>query len=651
MAANELSKKAGKMSASANIFISYARPDHPRVKQLAAGLERAGYAVWWDRRIGGGAEFAREIEAALKAADVVLVAWSANSIDSHWVRDEAAAGRDTGRLLPVSLDGSAPPLGFRQFQTMDLSRWNGRASASQFQDLLGALGSRDAGQGSAERPSPSVSVRRLAPVSAGLALAAVAVAVGVLYWPTPSEALAAPELEIGTVQQLSGKVDPQLVPQLRQELRTALATDNAIAVTSAEGSEARKARFGLTATVNRSADTLQVAVELADRESGITLWSKILDIPAAQSDLAPRQVAYRVGTIVRCALSSRSKELEAAALAHWTSWCEELWGNPNVTLDRRLAAARKATEAAPNFSEAWSARAMIAAPLPGDAAGGAAKALRREAADAAERALRLDPANGEAYAAKAFMLPDHDFAGREALLKKSISVRPTDCVCQEVFYAQFLMSLGRVEEAYDHFRRVHEMRPLSPIGSNGMAYALFLLGRDEDAREVLTEARELWPDDQGLKMMQLRSSIWTGEYDKALALLKDPDFKVAQPRREPWVVGLKALESRDPAQRQRAVEVLVTASKKPDWNNMVIISTLAALGARVEALNAARRFIGKHGRSWSMVLFEPTFAQVRETPEFEGLVQQLGMSRYWAQSGEGPDFCESGAGPAVCRSA
>lgn len=107
----------------AQIFLSYARADRVRVSELVAALQRAGHQVWWDRRLSAGAEFEREIEQALADADAVIVAWSAASVRSHWVRDEATAGRDTNRLVPVSLDGSAPPLGFRQLHTIDLTAW------------------------------------------------------------------------------------------------------------------------------------------------------------------------------------------------------------------------------------------------------------------------------------------------------------------------------------------------------------------------------------------------------------------------------------------------------------------------------------------------------------------------------------------------
>ena len=105
------------------IFLSYAHDDRVKARRLAAALERCGYTVWWDGLIEGGAQFDRSIREALDAADAVVVLWSQRSVESDWVRDEAAQGRDRRRLVPLSLDGSAPPLGFRQYQMIDI--WAG----------------------------------------------------------------------------------------------------------------------------------------------------------------------------------------------------------------------------------------------------------------------------------------------------------------------------------------------------------------------------------------------------------------------------------------------------------------------------------------------------------------------------------------------
>ncbi len=109
----------------ADIFVSYKREDTPSVEPLVNLFQRQGWGVWWDPTILPGERFATVIGAELDRASCVLVAWSRLSISSDWVRDEAQAGLDRNILVAVSLDGTRPPLGFRQIQTEDLSQWIG----------------------------------------------------------------------------------------------------------------------------------------------------------------------------------------------------------------------------------------------------------------------------------------------------------------------------------------------------------------------------------------------------------------------------------------------------------------------------------------------------------------------------------------------
>src|SRR6476619_3847460 len=107
----------------ARVFLSYARDDVEVARKLAGVLAEAGQTVWWDRHVHGGANFGIEIDRELKNAQVIMVLWTPTSIASAWVQDEAGEGRDSGRLVPTSLDSVKPPLGFRQFQCIDLSAW------------------------------------------------------------------------------------------------------------------------------------------------------------------------------------------------------------------------------------------------------------------------------------------------------------------------------------------------------------------------------------------------------------------------------------------------------------------------------------------------------------------------------------------------
>jgi hypothetical protein len=128
------------------IFLSYAREDRAFAERLTHVLEGAGHSVWWDRHIDAGEQFSAEIEAELDKAEVVLVAWSKDSVKSRWVRDEAATGGDSGRLVPVSADGARPPMGFRQFQTIGLEGWKGTRLDKRTAELLRSVERRMEGK-------------------------------------------------------------------------------------------------------------------------------------------------------------------------------------------------------------------------------------------------------------------------------------------------------------------------------------------------------------------------------------------------------------------------------------------------------------------------------------------------------------------------
>jgi adenylate cyclase len=120
----------------ARLFMSYAREDRDRVAQIASAFEAAGHRVWWDHEIRGGSLFAQEIDRELRDSDAVVVLWSNASLVSNWVLDEAAEGRDSGKLVPISIEECRPPLGYRQYQTVDLSTWDGGRLPALLTDAL-----------------------------------------------------------------------------------------------------------------------------------------------------------------------------------------------------------------------------------------------------------------------------------------------------------------------------------------------------------------------------------------------------------------------------------------------------------------------------------------------------------------------------------
>lgn len=107
-----------------DIFISYAKEDRQFAETLAQSLGEEGFDVWWDHDIPTGSTFDAVIEKAIKDANCVIVLWSENSINSEWVRIEAAEGKERNILIPILIADVEIPFAFRRRQTADLCNWS-----------------------------------------------------------------------------------------------------------------------------------------------------------------------------------------------------------------------------------------------------------------------------------------------------------------------------------------------------------------------------------------------------------------------------------------------------------------------------------------------------------------------------------------------
>jgi TolB-like protein/Flp pilus assembly protein TadD len=337
------------------VFLSYAREDRPAAEPLIRALEAAGYDVWWDGLLIGGVAFARTTEDALETADAVVVLWSRRSCDSHWVRDEATRGRDRGCLVPVSLDGAEPPLGFRQFQVIDLRPWNGEPNAPEIRAIVralevvrqappGAAGTPHrplaAGQAAAypaaqppAHPSPPLSAsssrssssrgltRRTALIGGGAALVA-ALGAGVYTWQrraTPRAAATTNSLVVLPFKNLSGNPEQDYFSDgLSAEVRAALARNRALRVIAQVSSDTLRQRnvdavqmaaavgvaYLLDGSVRLAGSTFRIVAELIDGATGFSRWTETFDRPIDDVLAVQSEIASAVETALSATLAA-----------------------------------------------------------------------------------------------------------------------------------------------------------------------------------------------------------------------------------------------------------------------------------------------------------------------------------------------------------
>ena len=126
----------------AEIFISYKSERRKAAAHLAKILERYGYPVWFDYHLVKGDDFADEIDRRIREAKALVVLWCKLSVQSVWVRREAALGAKLKKLVPAKIEPCELRVDFDSDDYTDLSDWNGAPLDHKLYPLLDGIAHR-----------------------------------------------------------------------------------------------------------------------------------------------------------------------------------------------------------------------------------------------------------------------------------------------------------------------------------------------------------------------------------------------------------------------------------------------------------------------------------------------------------------------------
>ena len=519
--------RPGEPLAVPTVFVSYSREDLKLVRPIIAAIEAAGYPVWWDGMLVPGERFARSTEAALESARAVVVLWSAKSTASHWVHDEATRGRDRGCLVPLSVDGSKPPLGFRQFQTYKVNPHRAAHDPGVAAMLQAVAALHD---GPAQRPvtvlrSPGVN-RRTALIGGGLAAAGVAA--GGLWWSgLIADRASANSVAVLPFTNLSGDSEGNYFSAgLSAEVRSQLASESLLAV-AAQTSSAKIAKaqqdagsmsralnvaYLLEGTVRRDAQRVRVSAELIEGASGLSRWAQSFDhelsnVFAVQEEIAGAVVTALTRQMAAHGATGSNKEL--GGTNSFAAYDAYLRGLDQFALesgrdsdDLALKSFRSAVSEDRNFAlaQAALARTLVVFGNQYDQ-GDARKARYDEAIAVARGAVKLTPNLAAAQATLGFALIDGrlDARGARQPYRLSYELARGDADILGRF-GNFEARCGRFDTARPAVARAAQLDPLN-------ARAFRQIGQVEySARNYAGVAA---PIAQALKLNPEMSNAWS----------------------------------------------------------------------------------------------------------------------------------------------
>ena len=496
------------------IFISYARTDRGRVAPLAAALSARGYDVWWDAMIEGGAGFAKMIEAKLDAADAVIVCWSATSVISDWVRDEAAHARDRKRLIPVSLDGTEAPMGFRQYHSVDLTKWRGRANSAEMASVMAGISGV---QGATPMPflaAPKAGFDRRKALMLGGGAVAVAAGGLAVFNPFRSGRLAN-SVAVLPFANLSGEKEQIYFSDgLSEEIRSALARNPALKVaapTSANTFRERSAdakaigselgvAFLLEGSVRRAGDVVRIAAELVDTKTGFSKWSQsfdrqLTDVFAVQSEIA-RIVAEALAVRVAIAKPGAGGTKNVAAYDAFLKGRALFNADGGEDSDRAaLAEFDKAIAADPNYADAYAARSRALATIANQyAKADELRSLNQDVLVTAQRAVKLAPDLAAAQLAlgQAYFTGHLDISKARGPFERAGELGAGDADIL-VLYAFFVACSSSTDKAIKAVQHAMDLDRLNPRAFRSGGLIHYLARRYAEAIPLSLQALKLNP--------------------------------------------------------------------------------------------------------------------------------------------------------------
>jgi hypothetical protein len=642
----------------ASVFLSYDRDDSARARLFARVLESAGHQVWWDLHVRSGAQFSKIIEEALKSANVVVVLWSANSIESAWVRDEAAAGRDTGRLVPVTIDGTEPPLGFRQFQTIDLSRWRGRGKGPAINALLDDIGSVGRSSDSRAPPSrpaprPIIHDRKRRPIALAGTVVVAALAVTLFVWSPWSSSATVPTILVtaGRSDSASQALARDLAVQLG---RVRTVQSGSVRLISSADKRSDRPQLVLEAASPKDAQSNDANLVLKNTTDGAIVWSQDFAQGSRDASDLMLQMALTTSRVLDCAtdaFADNGKNLPLRNRTLFLTSCAQTAEGTNYDPKAVVEGLSKVVVQAPRFAPAWRRLLVAEASIiddegygqnPQDVPGLAAELgkLRKDIADA----RRVQPHMPEATVAEMSLVPPSDLITRMRLVDEAFKAdRQNPVVLMRRSIA--LQSVGRMFEAVGMAYTATESDPSSPAALASYVAALLYGGQIEVAEQQLKRAQRLWPGTRTLDELEGRYYLRFGDPKVGLQMASSQMIGPSllhymEARADPTKVDMLFAYYRDRLNREPA-----------NLPALAILMQAYAQFHREDELYEIMLHWPNQAEFDQLedIWFRPALHEFRRNPRFMRLVARSPLLRYWRTTGNWPDFCKEPDLPYDCK--
>jgi serine/threonine protein kinase/TolB-like protein/Tfp pilus assembly protein PilF len=390
--------------------------------------------------------------------------------------------------------------------------------------------------------------------------------------------------------------------------------------------------YVLEGSVRRSGEIVRITAQLVQVQDETHLWAEtyersltdILKLQAEVSQAIAREAQVKLTSRVERRLA-HAGEVSASAYEAYLKG-RYLWNKrTEESMRRSVALFEQALASHPNYAMAYAgiADSYVMLACRGMAP---AKDTFRKAKVAARKALELDHELGEAHGSLAHVrLHDWDWEGLERDFQRAIELNPANGIVY-YWYGEFLMTLGRPDEAVAVTEKAYRTDPLSPVLGSSLAMILYLARRFDEAVHVLERTQEISPDHFLPHLRMGFVCIQRREYEKAIAELQAA-VRLSGESTETQAALAVAYSA---AGEMRLAQEIIDVLEKPSSGRYVLPYNIARIHAAAGNNEKALEWLEKAYDQASADLIElnsePVFDGLRKELRFIDLMRHVGWS-------------------------
>jgi tetratricopeptide (TPR) repeat protein len=244
---------------------------------------------------------------------------------------------------------------------------------------------------------------------------------------------------------------------------------------------------------------------------------------------------------------------------------------------------------------------------------------------AAEKALSIDASLAEAHNSLAHAyFHELNWAAAEREFKRGIALNPS-CATVHFYYANYLVAVGRFEEALAEARWAQSLDPRSLAAEENVARILYQAGQYEQAIARSLEVLESNPTFAHACETLGYAYEEQGRYKDAIAAFQKA---IASSARAPRYLADLARAHAFAGQEREArklLQELKQVSKTKFVPSYLFTWVYVGLGDKDEALAWLTRDTREQSNALPFLKTSPRFAPLRPDPRFQKLVRDLGF--------------------------